>query len=96
MRSLVPRASGVLLACLVHAGCATSRSAAPSDTVDAVHGTRCVSRADAAHKREMTWDEYYTDVRERAWRRNALIIWITPPEVHKRPRQPSDATACAR
>jgi hypothetical protein len=30
----------------------------------------------------MTWSEYYTRVKERAWRTGASVIWVNPPRVH--------------
>jgi hypothetical protein len=32
----------------------------------------------------MTWDEYYAEVRERAGKQGALVIWVNPPQVRKR------------
>ncbi len=49
--------------------------------------------------REMTWAEYYADVRERAARRGVEVIWVTPPDVRRaRKAEPAGAAvaACAR
>ena len=87
---------------------ARSASAAPAaGALDATHAANgCASRRGNKRSRfrEMTWDEYYTDVRERAWRNAATIIWITPPKVKRRRPEAAAAnsstsattTACAR
>jgi len=81
--------------CATHAGAPTATVRNPSTTEQA--SAACAPQSRRARFREMTWAEYYADVRERAFRNNATVIWITPPSVTK-PRVPqdSDATACAR
>ena len=90
---------GVAVALL--AGCASRSAPAPrtADTAAAASAplAACPKRGKASRFREMTWAEYYNDVRERAWRNAATIIWITPPNVRKpRAKPPSSTTACAR
>jgi hypothetical protein len=41
----------------------------------------CIANARAQRFREMTWNEYYNEVRERAWRSGATVIWLNPPNV---------------
>jgi hypothetical protein len=40
--------------------------------------------------REMTWAEYYSDVMEKAWKRGATVVWISPPNVRKAKRPMQD------
>ena len=99
-------AAAGLAACLWLGGCGARAAAPAHSAADAATlapsaggapGVACARPSGRARFREMTWDEYYADVRERAWRQNATIIWITPPSMRKRHAQPaSDVTACTR
>jgi hypothetical protein len=82
------------------AGCAAHNKAPAqtpvSSTADSSTSAECVRPRKPSRFREMTWQEYYADVRERAWRNSATIIWITPPKVKKQPVVRSTASACVR
>lgn len=100
-------AARVGIAVALLAGCASQPApvartpdaarAAPDTAASAAPLAACPKRRKPSRFREMTWAEYYADVKERAWRNAATVIWITPPRV-KKPRAgpPSSATACAR
>ena len=103
-RGVVAVASATLAVALL-AGCAShpapaARTAASEATVAAPGSAplaACPTPRRHSRFREMTWAEYYNDVKERAWRNAAIIIWITPPKVRKPRAAPqSGTTACAR
>jgi hypothetical protein len=88
-----------VVAVLLLAGCA-SQPAPTVQTADSAASAplaACPKLSKRSRFREMTWAEYYADVRERAWRNAATVIWITPPKVRKPRAAPSSSTtACAR
>ena len=66
--------SAIALVLVLASGCAASQSHATS--------AAAANSADSKGKwREMTWSEYYADVREKAWRNNATVYWVNPPQV---------------
>jgi hypothetical protein len=74
------RVFAVALLALLATGCA-GRGARPVRAVPA-QGPEQAQGGDGKW-REMTWPEYYNDLREKAWRRGAAIVWINPPDVRK-------------
>jgi hypothetical protein len=36
-------------------------------------------------RREMTWEEYYVDVEQRARRAGGVVMWFNPPRLARRP-----------
>lgn len=85
---------GLLAGCATQPPVAAETAAATADT--ATTGAEC-RPSRKSRFREMTWSEYYADVRERAWRNSAQIIWITPPKLRKpRPFATPGAAVCAR
>ena len=90
----------LLLLALLPACSGRGTTAAPAaDARDAAGGCASASEPRSGNKRsrfrEMTWEEYYTEVRERAWRNAATIIWITPPNVRRRRPEPAATTSSA-
>jgi hypothetical protein len=69
-------------------GCAArpARPPATASSEDTAATTEDAKRGRSSRWRKMTWAEYYSDVKERAWRRNADVIWIWPPRVERVPK----------
>ena len=95
MRSI---ASALLLGCLACGltACATSGATPPPQRAKfaTVVDAQCAAGTTPSRYREMTWNEYYARVRERAWRKGALVVWLNPPRVRKVAVSPAHATAC--
>jgi hypothetical protein len=66
-------ASLLIASALLSTGCA-ARSSGPARPNTVVQQPTQNSRW-----REMTWNEYYADVVERARKRGIMLIWIQPP-----------------
>jgi hypothetical protein len=78
-------------------GCATT-SAPPPKTSGSAPTPEAAKPPKSSRWREMTWAEYYSEVKERAWRRNAEVIWIWPPRVERVPKseEVTSYTPCAQ
>ena len=69
-------AAFVLCCALASACAARSKPAYPDANADA-------ELAATQRDRELTWGQYYAGVREHAFRRGAMVIWVNPPQVRK-------------
>jgi hypothetical protein len=67
-------ASLLLFSALLSVGCA-ARSSGPARPDQTVQEPTQKN----ARWREMTWNEYYAEVVERARRRGIMVVWISPP-----------------
>jgi hypothetical protein len=75
-----------LIALLTSSGCA-ARGARPEhpatgqrETEASVASVDARSPSTAPARREMTWDEYYTEIANRARKHGVMVIWVHPPE----------------
>lgn len=57
-------------------------------TSGASNATDARSQPAKLRRREMTWDEYYSDVMQRLRRRGGMVIWINPPTPVPMPTRP--------
>ena len=86
------RAAGIALIMLLGV-CApacqrsTSRASAAGASGEAASGgeTADANPAQQNGRREMTWDEYYRDVEQRAHRSGGFVMWCNPPRLARRP-----------
>lgn len=62
---------------------ATSTAASPAQPADG-QDARAANAGPASRRRhrEATWDEYYSEIAERARKRGILVMWFNPPSVH--------------
>ena len=70
-------------------GCA-SRADAPAGSAASAGGEANASaqaESAAQRRREMTWDEYYRDVEQRAHRAGGFVMWFNPPRPVRRAAQ---------
>jgi hypothetical protein len=44
-----------------------------------------------ARREEMTWEEYYVDVEQRARRAGGVVMWFNPPRPTRRANEPRPA-----
>ena len=92
MRALL----AALICAAALAGCAASQ-VPPPNTAGSRPTPEEAKPPKSSRWREMTWAEYYSEVKERAWRRNAEVIWIWPPRVERVPKTVAEVeAACAR
>ncbi len=80
----------LLLSALLSTSCAARRSgpARPNPTVQ--------QPTQNSRWREMTWNEYYNDVVERARKRGIALIWIVPPKPVARAERSNEPAAADR
>jgi hypothetical protein len=79
-----------MCACAI-AACA-SRGTPPQHATTSADSRPCADDTDKY--REMTLNEYYAEVNERAWRRGIMVIWINPPQVHMANLERATPNAC--
>jgi hypothetical protein len=70
--------AALLLCCALASGCA-ARDSKPAYPDANAQAELAATRRD----RELTWGQYYAGVRERAFRRGAMVVWVNPPQVRK-------------
>jgi hypothetical protein len=83
---------GLAMCACAFAGC-TAHSAPPPQHA-AARAPACAESAPGSSRREMTWAEYYTDIRERSAHRGIMVIWLNPPDVHASKIDAEQPSAC--
>jgi hypothetical protein len=80
--------------------CGDRPSAEPEASAASAGSERGASAANVAPatlrdaRREMTWEEYYVDVEQRARRKGGFVMWMNPPRPTRRQGQaPGQSTA---
>jgi hypothetical protein len=81
-----------MCACAI-AACA-SRGTPPQHATTRADSRPCAADTDTDKYREMTWNEYYAQINERAWSRGIMVIWINPPQVHMAKVERATPNAC--
>ena len=88
MRVFASRVPPYLLIALLVSCARSARSEASVSAASAGGESRARGSLRADRRpREMTWDEYYVDVEQRAQRAGGFVRWFNPPRPIRRPAQ---------